>query len=178
MESLAREYYLEDWGEDTHLNGLQAVGYGWLQYDSVYNCCLREGKIISDLFNSVSESIHSQAVFYTNDTEKPKKANGRRVINLDDPTEEDLEFLYKMVQPIFDKSFHNLQKEDIIRISLTLGRAAYMAARQGVDVFANVECMILPLEANDEYDIVAGREGHLVDYEANGAAITEFLYGE
>ena len=42
IDRLAEDNYLEEYGPETHLNGLQAVGYGWLQYDSVYNCCERE----------------------------------------------------------------------------------------------------------------------------------------
>ena len=53
-----------------------------------------------------------------------------------------------------------------------------MASKQGVNVFQNVVVDILPLEANNPYDKIAGTEGHIVDYEANAAAITEFLYGE
>ena len=178
VEGLAQAYYLDEWGEDTHLNGMQAVAFGWLQYDSVYNCCLREGQVISDLFNSVGETINKEMLFYTNDTDVPSFAEGRRVINLDDPTEEDVEFLYEMVKPIFDKTYNNLTKEDIINISFTLGRAAYLASRQGVDVFKDVMTDILPLEAQNPYDTIAGQQGHIIDFEANAAAITEFLYGE
>lgn len=178
VEALVREYYLDGWGEQTHLNGLQAVAFGWLQYDSIYNCCLREGKVIADLFDSVSNLINNQVVFYSSLSVKPESVDDRRIINLDDPTDEDIEFLYRMVSPIFDKTYHNLEKDDIIRISLTLGRAAYLASRQGINVFENVVVDILPLEAHDPYDIIAGVEGHIVDFEANAAAISEFLYGE
>lgn len=178
VEALVREYYLDGWGEQTHLNGLQAVGFGWLQYDSVYNCCLREVKVISDLFDSVGSAINNQVIFYTNQDGVPNATDNRKVINLDAPTAEDVEFLYKLVSPIFDKSYNNLEKEEIIQISLTFGRAAYMASKQGVNVFQNVVVDILPLEANNPYDKIAGTEGHIVDYEANAAAITEFLYGE
>ena len=178
VEALVREYYLDGWGEQTHLNGLQAVGFGWLQYDSVYNCCLREVKVISDLFDSVGSAINNQVIFYTNQDGVPNATDDRKVINLDAPTAEDVEFLYKLVSPIFDKSYNNLEKEEIIQISLTFGRAAYMASKQGVNVFQNVVVDILPLEANNPYDKIAGTEGHIVDYEANAAAITEFLYGE
>lgn len=178
VEELTKDYYLQSWGEDTHLNGLQAVGFGWLQYDSVYNCCLREGQVISDLFGSVSDLINSRALFYTDETEPPDFGDDRRVINLDQPTEEDVEFLYELVRPIFDKSYHNLEKEDILTISLTLGRAAYLASRQGINVFRSVICDILPLEVHEPYEVIAGREGHVVDYEANALAIDDFLYGE
>ena len=57
IEMLAQDYYLDDFGPETHLNGLQAVGYGWLQYDSVYNCCLRESEVVSNLFASVASTL-------------------------------------------------------------------------------------------------------------------------
>ena len=177
VEALVREYYLDNWGAETHLNGLQAVGFGWLQYDSVYNCCMREVAVISDLFDSVGGTINNQIVFYTSDTTKPESMDGRRLINLDDPTDEDKEFLYTMVSPIFDKSYNNLDEEEIIQISLTLSRAAYLASRQGINIFENVEVCVLPLEVNDPYDKIAGTEGHIVDYEANAAAMRDFLYG-
>ncbi|MDO4867177.1 MAG: hypothetical protein Q4C10_11540 [Clostridia bacterium] len=41
-----------------------------------------------------------------------------------------------------------------------------------------MERTILPLEAQNEYDIVAGTKGHLVDAEANGEAMREFLLAE
>lgn len=178
IESLVSEYYLDDWGPDTHLNGLQAVGYGWLQYDSVANCCLREGKVISQLFYRVGERINDLVILYTNDQEVPEETGRRRLINLDDPTDDDVEYLYKVIEPIFEKSYHNLAYDDIISIALSLGRAAYSSAMQGIDIFNNVDCMILPLEVYDPFDMVAGRTGHLVDYEANGQAIREFLYAE
>lgn len=177
VDSLADEYFLDQWGEDTHLNGLQAVGFGWLQYDSVYNCCLREGKVISDLFASVENTLNEQVVFYTDDSGAPAGDN-RRAINLDHLTKEDLDELYRHIKPIFVKSYNNLTQTEIYIITAAFGRAAYEAARQGVDVFRNVECAILPLEATAPYDVVAGREGHLVDTAANAKAITDFLYGE
>ena len=177
LNGLADEYYLDAWGEDTHLNGLQAVGFGWLQYDSVYNCCLREGKVISDLFASVEDLLNEQVVFCTDESGVPE-ADGRRVINLDHLTREDLDELYRHIKPIFVKSYNNLTQNEVYIITAAFARAAYEAARQGVDVFRSVECAILPIEATQPYDVVAGREGHLVDTDANSRAITDFLYGE
>ena len=176
IEMLAKEYYLDEYGPKTHLNGLQAVGFGWLQYDSVYNCCLREVKVIANLFESVSKQINEKVVFYTNDTDYPKNPRNRRVVNLDDISPEDLEFLLDTVNPIFQMSYHNLTEEEIIRISSTLARVAYAGRRQGVDIFDSLEYAIFPLEAKNEYDYVAGTKGHLVDYAANSAAMKEFLY--
>lgn len=177
VDHLAQDYFLDDWGEDTHLNGLQAVGFGWLQYDSVYNCCLRELKVISNLFSSVSAKIASEVAFYTNATDEPDGSDGRVHINLDDMTQWDRDYLYELVSPIFEMSYNNITDDEIERISIALAKTAYLAARQGVNVFGNVEYTILPLEATNEYDRVAGRSGHLIDYEANTAAINEFLYG-
>ena len=179
VELLAQEYYLNDYGPNTHLNGLQAVGYGWLQYDSVYNCCLREANINADLFNSVAKTINEKVVFYTNDAEYPDKGvNNRRIINLDEMTDEDIAFLRELVDPIFQMSYNNLTEEDIVGIGTTLARIAYEASRQGVNIFESLETRIFPLEVKDEYDTVAGTKGHLVDYEKNGQEMRKYLFAE
>lgn len=178
VEQMAKEYYLDQWGEDTHLNGLQAVAFGWLQYDSVYNCCLREIAVISDLFSSVGTAISNEAVFYTEDTGKPEVDDGRRLIDLDNITAADETYLYRAVSPIFDNSYNNLTDDEILSISITLGKSIYYAARQGVDVLGHIECEIFPLEARNEYDIVAGRKGHVIDKAANAEAIDAFLFAE
>ena len=178
VEMLANEYYLNEYGPDTHLNGLQAVGFGWLQYDSVYNCCLRALEVIADLFSSVGDSIAEKVVLYSNEYDLPEDIGSRRPINLDEMTEEDIDFLRELVSPIFEKSYNNLSDEDIVGISTTLMKAAYDASRQGYDIFSAVDRTILPLEAMNEYDIVAGTKGHLVDAEANGEAMRAFLFAE
>ncbi len=177
VDMLAQEYYLTEFGPETHLNGLQAVGFGWLQYDSVYNCCEREVEVIANLFHSVGTTIAEKVLLYSGD-EKPKDAEGRRVINVDDITEEDYEFLRQQMAPIFQMAYHNLTEDDIRAISVALVKTAYKAARQGYNIFDNVKYMILPLEAKNEYDIVAGAQGHLVDKEANKKAILDFLFAE
>ena len=177
VDMLAQEYYLTDFGPETHLNGLQAVGFGWLQYDSVYNCCEREVEVIANLFHSVGTTIAEKVLLYSGD-EKPEDAEGRRVINADDITEEDYEFLRQQMAPIFQMAYHNLTEDDIRAISVALVKTAYKAARQGYNIFDNVKYMILPLEAKNEYDIVAGTQGHLVDKEANQKAILDFLFAE
>ena len=177
LELLVKEYYLDEWGSDVHLNGLQAVGFGWLQYDSVYNCCLRELSVIGNLFSKLGSVLNHQVTFMTDETGEPEyKAD--RLINLDHPTDEDVEYLMKLLTPIFEKSANNLTEEQIKTISLTLARASFNSAREGADVFDNVQIKILPLEALEEYDMIAGRYGHLVDKEANAKAINDFLYGE
>ena len=178
IETLASEYYLSDYGPDTHLNGLQAEGFGWLQYDSVYNCCLRELEVVADLFSSVATSIADKVVLYSNEYELPEGYGNRRPINLDDMTDEDIDFMRMLVSPIFEKSYNNLTDEDIVGISTTLMRAAYEASRQGYDIFSAVDRDILPLEAKNEYDIVGGTQGHLVDYDANAAEMKAFLYSD
>ena len=178
VDMLASDYYLNDYGADTHLNGLQAVGFGWLQYDSVYNCCLREVRVIANLFESVASQVNEKVIFYTNETDYPDNARGRRAINLDALTDDDKAYLRMLINPIFQMSYHNLTEEEIMSFSVTLARVAYAARRQGVDIFDSLEYEIMPLEARDEYDHVAGTKGHLVDYEKNSEAMKEFLFGE
>ena len=174
VEMLAQEYYLTEFGPNTHLNGLQAVGFGWLQYDSVYNCCGREAKVIANLFDSVGKVIADHVTFYTNENGAPESARGR-AINLDDVTEEDYKFLREQMDPIFRMSYNNLSEETIQSLSLALARVAYQGSRQGVDIFEALQFRVFPLEAKDPYDIIAGTKGHLIDKDANIAAIKEFL---
>jgi hypothetical protein len=174
VEMLAQEYYLTEFGPNTHLNGLQAVGFGWLQYDSVYNCCGREAKVIANLFDSVGKVIADHVTFYTNENGAPESARGR-AINLDDVTEEDYKFLREQMDPIFRMSYNNLSEETIQSLSLALARVAYQGSRQGVDIFEALQFRVFPLEAKDPYDIIAGTKGHLIDKDANIEAIKEFL---
>lgn len=180
IDKLASEYYLEDYGPDTHLNGLQAVGFGWLQYDSVYNCCERDVEVIAALFDSSAKEIADLIALYTNESGEPTDLEGRRPINLDEITDEDKAFLREAIAPMFDMSVNNLTEETIEAISLALARSAYEAARQGVNVFgsASLQTIVLPLEAEDPYDVIAGTQGHIVDKEANAQALQEFLYSE
>lgn len=181
IDMLAEEYYLNEYGPSTHLNGLQAVGFGWLQYDSVYNCCEREVEVIAGLFKSCGATISQKIAFYTNETGAPEEeADGKRLINLDAITEEDYAFIREQIDPIFTKSANNLPEDDIRSISIALARVAYEASKQGVNIFdtESLEYMVLPLEAQEEYDIIAGAKGHIVDKEANSAAIAEFLFSE
>lgn len=180
VEMLASEYYLgeHEYGPNTHLNGLQAVGFGWLQYDSVYNCCEREVEVIAALFSSVGKTIGEKVILYTDESGEPEFANGRKAINLDHLSEEDQAFFREEMDPIFQMAYHNLTEEDIQNISNALVRAAYLASRQGVNVFDNLDHEVLPLEAKKEYDLVAGVKGHLVDYNANEKKMKEFLFAE
>ena len=95
-----------------------------------------------------------------------------------DMSEEDLSFLRSEMAPIFQMAYHNLSEEDIQNISNALARTAYLASRQGVNIFDSVQFKVLPLEATKEQDTVAGTKGHLVNYEENEAAIKEFLFAE
>jgi len=178
LDLLADEYYLNEFGPETHLNGLQAVGFGWLQYDSVYNCCQREIEVVSNMFHAVSTSIASTLVFYTDESGYPDQVEGRRAINLDSMTDEDYIFMLRQMSPIFQMSYNNLSDDDIYNISMTLARVAYNASKQGVNIFDTVSCKVLPLEATDPYDTVAGVQGHLIDKEANTEDMLNFLYGE
>ena len=180
IELLAQEYYLgeHEFGPNTHLNGLQAVGFGWLQYDSVYNCCEREVEVIAALFSSVGKMISEKVILYTDEYGEPENMEGKKAINLDHMTEDDQAFFRKEMDPIFQMAYHNLTETDIRNISNALVRAAYLASRQGVNVFDNLEHAIFPIEAKQEYDLVAGIKGHLVDYAVNEKEMKEFLFAE
>ena len=178
IDLLAQEYYLNDFGPDTHLNGLQAVGFGWLQYDSVYNCCERDAKVVAGLFHSAGNYISDKVALYTNATGKPEDDYGRRPINLDDISEEDYQFLREQIAPIFQMSVNNMEEDEIRSITLSLARIAYQAEREGTSIFDLIRSTVLPLEATKPYDFVAGTQGHLIDKEANIAAVKEFLYSE
>ena len=178
VESLAGEYELNEYGPNTHLNGLQAVGFGWLQYDSVYNCCKREANVIRALFYSVGKTIGDKVILYTNQYGKPEDLHNKYAINLDEMTDEDREFLRQEMAPMFQSAYHNLSEEDIQNISYALARVAYLASRQGVNVFDSLDIKVLPLEAQDPYDYVAGTKGHIIDYEKNEKAIKDFLFNE
>ena len=177
IDLLAQDYYLNDFGPETHLNGLQAVGYGWLQYDSVYNCCERDAEVIAAFFHTVSTYMSQHIVFYTNKAGLPDSA-GRRAINLDEMSEDDYAFIKELVQPIFQMSTNNLEEENIHSIILALAHVSYQASREGVDILDFLKTSVFPLEATLPYDTVAGAKGHLVDKEANIAAMQEFLYSD
>ena len=82
------------------------------------------------------------------------------------------------MDPIFQMAYHNLTETDIVNISNALVRAAYLASRQGVNVFNNLEYKIFPKEAKKPYDMIAGIMGHLVDYAENEKEMKEFLFAE
>ncbi len=178
IDMLAKEYQLNDFGPDTRLNGLQAVGFGWLQYDSVYNCCERDAEIVEGLFHSASIYMSQHVAFYNNETGFPEDTAGRRPVNLDDITEEDYEFIHQLIEPIFRMSANNMGEDEIRSITLSLAHVAFQANREGVDILDYLRTTIFPLEATQPYDTVAGTQGHLVDKEANKAAIQEFIYSD
>ena len=93
-------------------------------------------------------------------------------------SEEDYAFLRQLMDPIFQMSYHNLTEEEIQDISMALARIAYKASRQGVNIFDSLYYTVLPLEATQPYDIVAGTKGHLIDKDANIAHIREFLFSK
>ena len=45
-----------------------------------------------------------------------------------------------------------------------------------MNIFQSLDHAIFPLEAKNEYDIVGGTKGHLVDDKVNGEAMRAFLY--
>ena len=83
-----------------------------------------------------------------------------------------------MIRPIFEMSSNNLKEDEIRSITLSLARVAYQANREGVDILDYLHTTVLPLEATQPYDVVAGTKGHLVNKEANIAAIQGFLYSD
>ena len=176
IELMAKEYYLNDFGPDTELNGLQAVAFGWLQYDSVYNCCQREVEVVAGLFRSVGHTLSEEVIFYTDKAGAPDIPDNRRLINLDDVTDEDMTFLRQAISPIFSTSYHNLTEEEISSFTLALAWAYYKASRQGVNILERIETTVFPLEVHDPYVQIGGVEGHLVDREANSVAMRNFLY--
>lgn len=178
IDMLAQEYYLNDFGPNTHLNGLQAVGYGWLQYDSVYNCCERDAKVVAALFHSAGSYIADKVALYTDKSGKPEDTFGRRPINMDHVSDEDYEFLREQIAPIFQMSVNNMEEDEIRTITLSLAHIAYQAEREGTSIFDLIRTTILPLEATKPYDIVAGTKGHLVNKEANIEAVRDFLNSE
>ena len=178
IDLLAQEYYLNDFGPNTHLNGLQAVGFGWLQYDSVYNCCERDAEVVASLFRSTATFMTDRIALYTDATGKPEDDFGRRPINLDQLTDEDYTFIRELIAPIFQMSVNNMTEDEIKAITLSLARIAYQAEREGTNLMDLIRTTVLPLEATKPYDTVAGQQGHLVNKEANTAAVKEFLYGD
>ena len=135
--------------------------------------------MIAALFNSVGKKMREKVILYTDESGYPENINDRRAINLDHISADDRDFLRQEMAPIFQMSYHNLSEQNILDISDALTRAAYRASRQGVDIFDSfLEYAVLPLEAKNEYDTVAGTKGHIVDYEANEEAIKAFLFSE
>ena len=178
VDMLAKEYYLTDFGPNTHLNGLQAVGFGWLQYDSVYNCCERDAEVVAALFHSVSVFMADKVALYTDASGVPEDTEGRRAVNLNAMTEDDYAFIRQLLSPIFQMSSNNLTEDEIRSISLALTSVAYQATREGASILDSLAYTVLPLEAKQPYDNVAGAQGHLVDKEANIAAVKDFLFSE
>ena len=179
VDMLAGEYYLTEFGPETHLNGLQAVGFGWLQYDSVYNCCQRDVEVIAALFRAVGADAAKKVAFYTDESGEPTDVEGKRLINLDHMTDDDLAYIRQEMAPIFEKAYNNLSEDEIMAISTALAKVAYQASRSGVNIFEeDLKTTVLPLEATQPYDIIAGAQGHRIDMEANKAVMNAFLYPE
>ena len=156
------------------------MAFGWLQYDSVYNCCERDAEVVSSLFASTGAAIRDSIIFYDDDADVPTEdeIRGRRPINIDHMSEEDISYFRMELNPIFEKSYNNMEEEDILSIALALVRTSYLAAKQGLNIFENIDIKIFPLEAKQEYVTVAGAKGHIVDYEKNSKEMKQFLFNE
>ena len=75
-------------------------------------------------------------------------------------------------------SVNNMEEDEIKSITLSLAKIAYKAEREGTSIFDLIRSTVLPLEATQPYDFVAGTQGHLIDKEANIEAVKNFLYSE
>ncbi len=177
FNSILEQYYLLDYGPETHLSGIQAVGYGWLQYDSVINCCMREVEVIGQLFFKMRQFVEERAVFYQGKAEMPTEAelDSRRPIDTDAMTDEDKAFLAELLQPVFNKSYHNLTDDQIGSIVEAILRSAYGDPGQRDSTFNVIQLEILPLEYDHERTLIGGYEGTVVDYTANKQALELFL---
>ena len=176
-ELLTQECFLEEFGSQTHLNGLQAVGFGWLQYDSVYNCCQRDAKIIAALLRKVGAEVSRKVAFYTDESGEPADAEGKRLINLDQMTHEDLMYLCREMAPVLEHSYNNLSEEDITAIFTATAKVFCPAVSSDVNTLEEgLKSTILPMEVLQPYDTIAGSRGHRIDVEANKEMMYNFLY--
>ncbi len=174
IDKMSENCYLEECGEKTQLNGLQAVAYGWLQYDSMADCCERENEVISSLIRQIRASAEKKTALYRTGESKPAFHFGVRNINLDSLSEGDRSYLYKLLKPVFEHTSTNLTKEEITELTVSMAGAFHDAEKTEIVV----ETMIFPLEARDRQDQIAGKKGHIIDKAKNGSAMKEFLYGE
>lgn len=176
FDSLFEEYYLLEHGPDTQLSGIQAVGYGWLQYDTVANCCTRAATVIAQLFFQVRAYVDERVVFYTDARAMPEELDGKRPINADHMTEEDERYVTQLLAPIFEQSYNNLTDEQIVSITRAILKTAYAAYEQEEDVFDMIQFQIMPLENGQLPVELGGVNGIVVDYEQNALALNQFLY--
>ncbi len=165
---------LEEYGPSTHLSGMQAVGYGWLQYDSVANCCLREVEVISQLFTQMYNHVNNNVVLYNEKRPLAASELERRSINTDNFSEEDRDFLYELLSPLFDKSANNLTRDQIDSILQTILKTAELDG----PLFENVKPGLLPFEWNKPKTSIGGIEGVQIDFDLNREALVAFLYDE
>lgn len=176
FQALVGQYYLSEYGPNTRVSGLQAVGYGWLQYDSIANCCSRQLEVIAELFFQMQRYIEQRTYFYRGDEKPGESAAGKRAVSLDAISVDDHEFLMNLVSPVFDNSYHNLTDEQIWGIIETILYTAYSDEQQKESAYSTVQMAILPLEYENERMRIGGIGGLVVDYEANRDEIEKFLY--
>lgn len=167
-------YYLLGYGPNTHVSGIQAVGYGWLQHDSVEECCRREVEVISQLFFNMRAFVEEQAFFYADESELPKDLMGKRPIKTGALTGDDRDFVYQLLSPVFNRSYHNLTRQQIDSIL-----EAIIHSGPSTEIgYESIQQNILPLEYQDEKTNIAGVDGIVVDYAANKDALDRFLFDE
>ena len=169
--TLLDEYYLLDYGPETHLSGIQAVGYGWLQYDSVANCAMRELEVVAQLFFQMKEHVYDRVWFGSEGDVPGEDAERKRIIYVDNITESDRQFLLQMSAPVFDNAYHNLTDEQIWGITETL----LIATHETSAAYDYVQLCILPIEGENERERIGSANGIVIDYEANKEALDRFL---
>lgn len=177
---LTTQYYLNDYGPDTHLSGMQSVAFGWLQYDSVLNCCMREVEVISQLFFQMSEYVRAHANIYTTETQAGLAAEadpGKRSINLDDISPEDEAFLLNMIKPIIDRSYTNLDDDFLMAMFETILRRDIIDRAAGHEGIDSIQYLLIPTGDSIAYEReINGIRGRVIDFPKNIEALDQFIY--
>jgi len=179
FQELVEAYYLNEYGPNTHLNGIQAVAYGWLQYDSVEECCLREVDVISQFFFQVSKFVLDRTFIYTGETIASLESADPllRPVNLDALTEEDRQYLYDMAAPIFTRAYSNLSEDEVVDWLVAILRTMHNGSLSGKAPFDVVEFRMIPESNTHPYEqIVDGTRGLVIDYEQNAQILDDFLF--
>ncbi len=176
-QNLLETNFLADFGVDTHLNGLQAVGYGWLQYDTVYNCCQRELAVITSLFEMMRDYLVERVQLYSG-SEAPEDGDPtKRQINKDNITDEDRAYVLQLLSPLVDRSFNNLSREQIDGIIETILRSTDDERALFPLVIINTLPEVSPLSGGEPpTTMIGGVNGIVVDLDAARLFVNTFLF--